>query len=384
MKVAVVIPTYNEAGAIGNLFNEMAGVFAAAPEHEWYVVIVDANSPDGTADIVRAKAKQYANIRLLVETGKRGIGPAYVTGMRYALDDLHADAFVEFDGDGQHDPRDIVRLVERLDAGADYAIGSRYVAGGTIPREWAVYRKILSRFGSLYARILLELPVYDATSGLKATQTSVAKHLPLGEGELLSNQYAYKLQFLYALSRANVRIVEIPIVFRIREHDISKSAWYDILESLRLTLLMRLHTLSEWRFLRVVAIGGISFLLQAAIFEIVGIQLHLLEPSEVATIAGLVAIFVNFALHERYSFKDKRDKAAPLLQRFSRFAVLSLSSVFLQWALVAAAARFIGEEAIYLRGAYILAVSLGLVVNYIGFYFWVWARARRKTIPSAL
>ena len=104
MKVAVIVPTYNEAGAIGALCDEMADVFAAVPQHEWHTVIVDANSPDGTADIVRAKAKQYPNIHLIVEAQKRGIAMAYITGMRYALDILQADAFVEFDGDGQHDP----------------------------------------------------------------------------------------------------------------------------------------------------------------------------------------------------------------------------------------------------------------------------------------
>ena len=310
MKVAVLIPTYNEAGAIGNLFDEMAAVFAAAPEHKWYVVVVDANSPDGTADIVRAKMLQYPNIRLIVEMGKRGIAPAYVTGMRYALDELHADAFIEFDGDGQHDPRDIVRLVDTLESGYDYAIGSRYVAGGAIPKEWAQYRKLLSRFGSLYARILLELPVYDATSGLKATRASVAKYLPLGEGQLLSTQYAYKLQFLYALSRAGVRIKEIPIVFRIREHDISKSAWYDIIESLRLTLLMRLQTLSEWRFLRVVGVGLFGLICQTLIFGILGVRLGIMRPSNAILIGGEFAILSNFFLNGHFSFGD-RQKSLP-------------------------------------------------------------------------
>jgi dolichol-phosphate mannosyltransferase len=244
MKVAVLIPTYNEAGAIGALFDEMAAVFAVATRHEWHVVVIDAHSPDGTAEVVRAKAEQYPNVHLIVEEGKRGIAVAYITGIKYALHSLGADAFVEFDGDGQHDPRDIVRLIEALEQGSDHAIGSRYVAGGSIPPEWALYRKILSRFGSLYARWLLDLPVYDATSGLKATRAGVARYLPLEEDRLLSKQYAYKLQFLYELSRAKVRIQEVPIVFRLREHDTSKSTLRDIIDSLRVTLLLRLRVLN--------------------------------------------------------------------------------------------------------------------------------------------
>jgi dolichol-phosphate mannosyltransferase len=373
MKVAVLIPTYNEAGAIGNLFDEMAPIFAANPAHEWHVVVIDANSPDGTADVVRAKALQYPNVHLIVEKEKRGIAMAYITGMRYAIDELKADAFVEFDGDGQHDPRDIVRLIDALESGYDYAIGSRYVAGGAIPKEWAAYRKILSRFGSLYARLLLELPVYDATSGLKATRTSVAKYLPLEEGQLLSKQYAYKLQFLYALSRANVRIKEIPIVFRIREHDISKSAWYDILESLRLTLLMRLQTLREWRFLRVVGVGLFGFACQTLIFGILGVRLGLIMPSNAILLGGEFAILSNFFLNERFSFSDKQ-KSVPFVQRIVRFHLVSLGSIVIQWVLVKSAESFAPTNHPLLWVAYISGLACGLITNYTGYYFWVWRR----------
>jgi dolichol-phosphate mannosyltransferase len=374
MKVAVVIPTYNEAGAIGKLFDEMVGVFTTAPQHEWFVVIVDANSPDGTADVVRAKALQYLNIKLIVETGKRGIGPAYVTGMRYAIDTLHADAFVEFDGDGQHDPKDIVRLIDTLDSGYDYVIGSRYIAGGAIPKEWATYRKILSRFGSLYARLLLELPVYDATSGLKATRASVAKYLPLGDGELLSNQYAYKLQFLYALSRANVRIAEIPIVFRIREHDISKSSLKDILDSLKVTLLLRLHTLREWRFFRVSGIGAFGFVLQTIIFEFLGIYFHVVHPSSAILIGGEFAILSNFLLNEKFSFNDRHDKGAVFIKRIVRFHLVSFGSVALQWVFVKGAELAAPTNHLVLWVAYLVGLTLGLISNYTGYYFWVWRK----------
>ncbi len=250
MRVTVIIPTYNESGAIDSLLDEVLAVFRGAPQHEWHALIVDANSPDGTADIVRRKMQGNTNLHLLVEPGKRGIATAYIAGMRYCIETLHADAFVEFDGDGQHDPRDIPRLADELDRGYDHVIGSRYVPGGSVPREWALYRKLLSRLGSMYARILLELPVRDATSGLKATRLSVARFLPQSEEQLLSRQYAYKLQFVHDLVRAGVRIREIPIAFRMREHDISKSAWYDIMESLRVTLILRFRTvpyLWAWR-----------------------------------------------------------------------------------------------------------------------------------------
>lgn len=374
MKVAVIIPTYNEVGAIGTLIDTLQSVFAEHPEHLWKIVVVDANSPDGTAKIVEEKNTEYGNLHLILEPKKQGIAMAYVTGMRYAKDTLKADAFVEFDGDGQHNPHDVARLIETLDQGYDHVIGSRYVPGGSIPPEWATYRKLLSRFGSLYARVLLELPVYDATSGLKATRIQGAgEYLPLSKESLLSTQYAYKLHFLHTLTQAHARIQEIPITFLMREHDISKSAWYDILESLRVTLLLRLQTLKQWRFLRVIAVGGFGFLVQASLFEIVGIRLHLLPPSTVVLLAGEAAVFTNFFLHQIFSFPDRQKHKASLLNRFTRFQILSASSVIIQWILVHATEVIVGDRALYLEIAYVAGVGLGLVVIYLGSYFWVWS-----------
>jgi dolichol-phosphate mannosyltransferase len=373
MKAVVIIPTYNEAGAIAGLLDEVIAVFKTAPEHHWRVLVVDANSPDGTAELVRATALRHpGRIELIVEPAKRGIAAAYLLGMRHAINELHADAFIEFDGDGQHDPRDIPRLIAALEDGYDYAIGSRYVAGGAIPAGWARYRKILSRFGSLYARLLLELPVHDATSGLKATRVAtLASALPLAEEELISRQYAYKLQFLYAATLAGAKIREIPITFRIREHDISKSAFWDILESLRLTFILRVRTLARWRLLRVLIVSGTGLLFQAALFEIAGVWLHLLAPSTVVLLAGELAVFLNFALHERFSFKDRREQAAPAAARFLRFQILSLVSVAIQWLFVHGA-EAAGAGPLLLTAAYALGVACGFAAIYIGAYFWVW------------
>ncbi|MBI5405867.1 glycosyltransferase [Candidatus Kaiserbacteria bacterium] len=378
MRLTIIIPTYNEAGRIGTLLEEVGAILTQSPEHEWSIVVVDANSPDGTGAIVRDVSTRYKNIHLISEKEKRGIASAYVVGMRYAMEKLHADAFIEFDGDGQHDPKDLRRLAEGLVKGFDYVIGSRYVPGGSIPKEWATYRKVLSRLGSLYARILLELPVYDATSGLKATRTTLDRFLPLREDQLLSRQYAYKLQFLYAVARSGARIAEIPIAFRMRDYDISKSAAGDILESLRVTLLMRFQTLREWRFLRVVMVGATGLAFQAALFQIFGIWLRLLPPSTVVVIAGELAVFTNFFMHERFSFKDRVADSAPFLHKFIRFQTLSTGSVLLQWALVHATEVVVGHAPVYLWIAYLTGVILGTCVIYIGSYFWVWGREPRS------
>ena len=240
MKITVIIPTYNEKGTIGELLGAVEKQIKEIPNHQMGILVVDGASPDGTVGIVKAKSAIYPNINLIVEKEKRGIGAAYITGMKYAIEKLGADAVIEFDGDWQHDPNDIKRLVAEFDKGYDYVIGSRYVASGSIPKEWALWRKFLSRFGGLTAKIILGLPVNDATSGLKLSRVkNFAERLPLDENKILSKYYAYKIQFLYEMLRRGAKTKEIPIQFLERRGGSSKSTLKDIFDSLYVVLALR-------------------------------------------------------------------------------------------------------------------------------------------------
>ena len=372
MHIAVIIPTYNEAGAIAKVLAALREVFDTMPEFGWSAVVVDGRSPDGTADIVRELAKRHANIHLLVEPGKRGIAPAYCVGIAYALGELGADAFVEFDGDGQHDPKDLASLARAFAQGADYVVGSRYIPGGGIPVDWGLHRKLLSRLGSLYGRLLLELPVHDVTSGFKLTRVAgFADKLPLTPDKLLTRHYAYKIQLMHAMVALGAKVVEVPITFLEREHDASKSTWRDIVESLRVTTILRLSTLRQWRLLRVAAIGGTGFVLQSIIFELLGIQWEAVSPSTAAVIGGEVAILSNFFLNSRFSFRDRLSRAAPPSMRLLRFHIVSSGSILIQW-LTIFVAQQATNDAVLLRGAFVLGVALGFGVNYTGYYFYVW------------
>ena len=238
MKITVIIPTYNEHEAIGVLISTLENEFQTI-NHSLSILIVDGNSPDRTADTVRQQMSNYPNIHLLVEKEKLGLGMAYVSGMRYAIEKLNADSFIEFDGDFQHNPKDIKRLVDEFDNGYDYVIGSRYVQGGSVPPEWAWYRKFLSRFGGLFAKYVLWLPTNDNTSGLKLTRVKgFVDKLSLSEDKILSRRYAYKIQFLYEMVLAGARVKEIPIIFLNRESGDSKSSLEDIIESLKVVALL--------------------------------------------------------------------------------------------------------------------------------------------------
>jgi dolichol-phosphate mannosyltransferase len=373
MRIALIIPTYNEAGGIGTVLQDLEAVFASYPLHAWLVVVVDANSPDGTGDVVQAYAKHYQNIHLVTEKEKGGIGAAYSSGFLYGMKTLDADVLISFDGDGQHDPHDIPRLVAEIEGGYDYVVGSRYVKGGSVPKEWAPHRKILSRFGSLYARLLLELPLYDVTSGFRAMRVrGFAERLPFTREKMISRQYAYIFQFSYEMMQLGARIKEIPIDFRLRENDSSKSTPRDIIESLRVTGILRLQNLRHWRLLRVLLIGGIGFVLQTTFFEIVGIELGLLLPSTATIIGGEIAIISNFFLNERFSFHDRVASATSFMRRMARFHLVALGSVAIQWLLVRGTEYTLGLSPIPLRVAYVLGVVLGILVTYAGYYFWVW------------
>lgn len=236
-KIVVIIPTFNEKKSITALIDALESEFKVIPNHAMEILIVDGNSPDGTADAVRKMMPANQNLKLIIEQEKQGLGMAYIAGMRYAIDRLNADAFIEFDGDFQHDPKDIKRLIAEYDKGCDYVIGSRYIVGGSIPREWAWYRKLLSRFGSLFTQYMLWLPVKDNTSGFKLTRVEgFASRLPLDQNEILSRRHAYKIHLLYMMHKLGAKIKEVPIKFLERKGGDSKSSAEDIFESLRVVL----------------------------------------------------------------------------------------------------------------------------------------------------
>jgi len=242
MKIIIIIPTYNEREILSRLLDAVEREFKLIRNHQMGILVVDGNSPDGTAGVVLEKAKIYSNIELIIEKEKRGLGMAYVAGMNYAINNLKADAIIEFDGDFQHDPADIKRLVAEFDNGYDYVIGSRYIAGGGVPEEWALYRKLLSKYGSLYIKYVLSIPTNDNTSGLKLSRVkNFAEKLPLDEKKILSRQFAYKIQFLYETIRMGAKVREIPIRFLERKEGDSKSSFKDILESLRVVSVLFLR-----------------------------------------------------------------------------------------------------------------------------------------------
>ena len=223
MRALVVIPTYNEAENIDEVIGRTR---AAVPEA--HVLVVDDNSPDGTAAIVEGLGDD--RVHVLRRPGKAGLGAAYRAGFAWGAAEGF-DVMVEMDADLSHDPAALPTLLAGIDEGADLVIGSRYVPGGSIP-DWAWHRKALSRWGNRYAGAMLGLGVADATAGYRAYRATMLDRLDLAS--IRADGYGFQIEMTYRTAGAGGTIVEVPISFTDRTRGTSKMSSRIIVEALLL------------------------------------------------------------------------------------------------------------------------------------------------------
>ncbi|HWX95997.1 MAG TPA: polyprenol monophosphomannose synthase [Solirubrobacteraceae bacterium] len=217
----LILPTYNEAENIRAIVCASAEVLAGAAPEGFRVLVVDDGSPDGTGAIADAMAAEHAWLDVLHRSEKNGIGPAYLAGFRHALD-RGAGYVMEMDSDFSHDPADLARLLAAVREDADLALGSRYVPGGGVS-DWGLLRRFVSEGGSTYARWVLGLKVRDLTGGFKCFRREVLEAINFDS--VRSRGYAFQVELTYRAVRAGFRVVEVPIVFRDRQHGDSKMSW---------------------------------------------------------------------------------------------------------------------------------------------------------------
>src|ERR1700704_6063336 len=236
----VVLPTYNERE---NIEPVVAAILDQAADLE--VLVVDDNSPDGTGEIVdRLATAQPGRVHVIHRAGKRGLGTAYIEGFGWALARDY-DYVFEMDADFSHDPADLLRLRTPLVAGAaDASVGSRWVpTGGT--RNWSFLRTFISRGGSVYARLILGVPVNDLTSGFKCFSKRVLERLDLQT--VRSNGYAFQVELNYRCHRLGFRVMEVPIMFVDRRVGKSKMGRHIVTEAMLVVLGLRFQALPGGR-----------------------------------------------------------------------------------------------------------------------------------------
>jgi len=221
-KILIITPTYNERENLQRLTTEVHRIVPEA-----HMLIVDDNSPDGTGDLADGLAASDSRISVLHREGKLGLGTAYVSGFKYALEHGY-DLVFEMDADFSHRPEHLPEFLEAIQ-NADVVLGCRYMEGGGT-EDWGLMRRMLSRGGNLYARTLLSLPFQDLTGGFKCFRREVLEKIDLDRIE--SEGYAFQIELTYRAHRAGFRIAETPIIFPDRTLGHSKMSRKIIAEAL--------------------------------------------------------------------------------------------------------------------------------------------------------
>ena len=250
MKKIVLIPTYNEKENITAILHAVLGLSS-----DFHVLIIDDNSPDGTASIVESLMGKFLHrLFLLKRPGKQGLGTAYILGFKWALDHNY-DYIFEMDADFSHNPNDLDRLLQACEKGADVAIGSRYVKGGET-ENWPIDRKIYSLGGSAYTRIITGMPIKDPTAGFICYKNEVLANINLDAIKFIG--YAFQIEMKFAAWKLGYKIKEVPITFVDRKIGTSKMSKGIIKEAMLGVLNMQWQS-STGKFVKMIKRMRVNF-----------------------------------------------------------------------------------------------------------------------------
>ena len=235
MRATVCLPTYNERENLEPMLRALAGVLREGDR----VLVIDDASPDGTGALADELAAELGFVDVLHRERKEGLGPAYLAGFWHVLA-TDAELVLEMDCDFSHDPNDVPRLIAAIEEGADVALGSRYVPGGSIP-SWGAVRRFISYGASVYSRLVLGVRVRDLTGGFKCFRRNVLETIALDRIE--ARGYAFQIETTYRVLRAGFDVVEIPIAFVEREEGRSKMSGNIVLEGIWYVPALRVRAL---------------------------------------------------------------------------------------------------------------------------------------------
>ena len=302
-RITVVVPCYNEAANVGPMVERLDAALAGIP---WEAVFVDDNSPDGTAGIAKSIAARDPRIRCIRRVGRRGLASACIEGMLSSS----APFVAVIDGDLQHDETILPRMLEALESGgAEIAIGSRHVDGGTVGEGLSPIRRMVSDGGAALARAALPVRVEDPMSGFFALPRPLVEEMA---PRLTGTGFKILLDILLSAGRP-LRVAEVPYAFRPREHGASKLDATVLLEFLALLADKTLGGLLPLRFLAFAAIGGVGVIVHMAVlgvtYGIAGIGFGAAQWS-----ATIVAMTANFLLNNTITYRDRKLRGPRLMR----------------------------------------------------------------------
>lgn len=373
-KVVIIMPTYNEAENIGKMINELVGKeFPKIKGADMHLLVVndlpsDGSSDDGTGDIVRKNMEEYKNLHIL-EDKKQGLGWAYIRGMKYAMSKLNADAVMEMDADFQHPPEYVKPMVEAYLEGADYIIGSRYIPGGSVPKEWAFFRKAVSFFGNLFIRIvLLKLKLHDLTTGFRLTKVKgILDKIDL-DNLMEPQRFAYKVDLLYQSIKNAKKTVEVPLRFAPRTKEKSKFDTKEMIATFKVAIILGIK--DKQRFIKFGTVGFLGFLVNFLFLRVFrGLGL-------VEILAWLfsteLAIINNYVLNNIWTFREaKIGGIGKTISKFLQFNLTSAGALVIQSFFGPLGVKFVGVEYDWLVLIFVI-VFLVLPYNYLMYNLVIW------------
>ena len=233
MKTLIIIPTYNELDNLPKLLPEVL-----SKNEEINILIVDDNSPDGTAAFVENEMKNNDRIHLVKRSSKQGLGTAYIAGFKYALQN-NFELIFEMDADFSHDPKEIPKFLEEI-KNSDLVIGSRYINGVNVI-NWPMRRLLLSSFANVYTRIITGMPIHDATGGFKCFRRKVLESINLDQ--VRSNGYAFQIEMNFKAWKKGFNVKEIPIIFVDRMKGQSKMSKKIVREAVTMVWKLRIKSI---------------------------------------------------------------------------------------------------------------------------------------------
>ncbi len=379
MKVANVIATYNEKGNIGPMLDTLLKIAKENPKYEFVTLIVDANSTDGTQEVVKKYMKEEESIHLL--TGpKRGLGYDLIRGYKHAMEELKADVVIPNDADFQWDPKHIPEMLKKIDEGYDVVVASRHTKGGGETEEWSLFRKLNhwaanDFFAGLVAGVS---EVKDHTGNFKAIR--VKGHLDQVELDKLNVKgFVIQNEILYHLSKTGAKFAEVPVKFQPRKAGVSKIGFNvqyikDIIEWIKSCLLIRLDRSQQ--FFKFAIVGFIGYLVNAIGLEIfyrMGIA-----PGPATALATELAIINNFILNNIWTFAEKKIVSwRKLPVKFVEFNLTSMGALIIQTVTVWVGTAILGDQ----WRQILLIFSIGFLVlpyNFFMYTTFIWKTRKSK------
>ena len=373
MKIAHIIPTFNEKDNIGQMIEAIFKISRNYPKWQTHIIVVDDKSPDGTAGIVRKLQKKYKSVYLLLKK-KEGLGRALIMGYQYAVKKLKADVVIPNDADFQWDPTDFPKLVKKIEEGFDVVVASRHVQGGKVI-GWNWFRNLNHEVSnSLLAWFVAGVhEVKDHAGNFKAIRVkNILEKVPLEKME--NAGFSFQLHILYELSKTGAKFTEVPVVFVERRRGISKigfNRFYirDIFEYIKSSLSIRFDR--SKRFFKYGIVGLFGLMIQTIISKFL-INFHL-NPGISVSLGAEAAIISNFLMNNYWTFDSHVISGLKLLNKFIQFNTASFGAVVIQGIVVHLGTSLFG------KGAWFFSMLFAIFAIVIPYSYFIYNRLIWKT-----